>query len=444
MSSHNSTTMTGSEGRSGPPSQKLKDSCDMCSSSKVKCNKEKPVCSRCRKLGYPCFYSPARRIGRPHPNRRTISRKSPEARPTLSRKQSAIYTSAPNTPEDSQLLCQDSRVSLDIQPSIFDENECSSAVTYGPNPIHWLDDMYMPAGGLGETETITASAMNWGSYVFNDGFDQKQTLNVPQSPPPDFDLFNFSDALNRDPQWLNSLQPQVDSSFIPLEISLPQSISQGSSAVAPEAVENHTRDQTPISDSSEPDCVIGAIDILRRLQTSKKPSIETLNGTSEQEVPGRVQTAAWAIHRLSTILVCPCSRKTYVGILVATVCMVIMDVYDSLFHRSHHRKAGDHTMGHAQIMDPNYSLDLHADQNECIITEFGAPTDFESDDGEAHMSSVHILEELSKLANVVMQFARRYRGDACVQPTGTISVLADSLKLRLRSITNEAFQKCQR
>ena len=42
--------------------QKVKDTCDMCSASKVRCNKNKPICSRCEKLGYPCFYSPARRV----------------------------------------------------------------------------------------------------------------------------------------------------------------------------------------------------------------------------------------------------------------------------------------------------------------------------------------------------------------------------------------------
>ena len=34
----------------------------MCSASKVKCDKKKPICSRCARLDYPCFYSPARRI----------------------------------------------------------------------------------------------------------------------------------------------------------------------------------------------------------------------------------------------------------------------------------------------------------------------------------------------------------------------------------------------
>ena len=50
-----------------PPDQagwpkRSKDTCDMCSASKVKCDKRRPICSRCARLDYPCFYSPARRI----------------------------------------------------------------------------------------------------------------------------------------------------------------------------------------------------------------------------------------------------------------------------------------------------------------------------------------------------------------------------------------------
>ena len=54
-------------GPMGTPEQagwpkRSKDTCDMCSASKVKCDKKKPICSRCARLNYPCFYSPARRI----------------------------------------------------------------------------------------------------------------------------------------------------------------------------------------------------------------------------------------------------------------------------------------------------------------------------------------------------------------------------------------------
>ncbi|CAG8933250.1 unnamed protein product [Penicillium salamii] len=51
-----------------PKPPKLKDSCDKCSASKVRCTKEKPSCTRCDKLCYVCSYSPARRVGRPIAN----------------------------------------------------------------------------------------------------------------------------------------------------------------------------------------------------------------------------------------------------------------------------------------------------------------------------------------------------------------------------------------
>lgn len=432
--------MMGPSGRAGPPpTQKLKDSCDMCSSSKVKCNKEKPLCSRCRKLGYPCFYSPARRMGRPHPNRRTITRKSLEPGPKVSRIGSVIHKSVSDTSQGTQGLCQPSRlVPEETQPSIFDEIESSSGVTYGPNSLHWLDEMYIPTGGVGKPET---NATACGSYVFNDNFNQKSTLSVPHSPLADLELFNFSGALSGETQRLNGPQPENDPTFIPFDFSLAQSISQCSSAVAPDTMENTSCNQTTISDSSEADCVIGAIEILRRLQVSSEVTDETENHVPERELLSRVQTAAWAINRLSTILVCPCARKTYVGILVATVCTVIMDIYDSFSQRSYEQKARDCIVSQAQDMNTGYSLDLNVDLNECTVAGYTEAADFESDESEANMPSVCILEEVSKLANVVMQFARRYKGDSSGQPVGALSTLADSLKLRLRSITHEALEK---
>ena len=52
------------------PAGKLKDSCDVCSAFKLRCDKQKPTCIRCANLDRPCTYSPARRAGRPHAVRR--------------------------------------------------------------------------------------------------------------------------------------------------------------------------------------------------------------------------------------------------------------------------------------------------------------------------------------------------------------------------------------
>jgi hypothetical protein len=56
--------------------QKLKSSCDLCSASKLRCDKRKPACSRCICLNQLCSYSPARRVGRPN----RLLRKSEQTR----------------------------------------------------------------------------------------------------------------------------------------------------------------------------------------------------------------------------------------------------------------------------------------------------------------------------------------------------------------------------
>ncbi len=43
---------------------KLRDSCDSCSDAKIRCNKEKPVCSRCNVKSLTCCYGPSHRSGR--------------------------------------------------------------------------------------------------------------------------------------------------------------------------------------------------------------------------------------------------------------------------------------------------------------------------------------------------------------------------------------------
>ncbi|EOA85724.1 hypothetical protein ACJQWK_07726 [Exserohilum turcicum] len=43
---------------------KLRDSCDACAASKVKCHKQKPTCSRCQRRGTACHYLATKRSGR--------------------------------------------------------------------------------------------------------------------------------------------------------------------------------------------------------------------------------------------------------------------------------------------------------------------------------------------------------------------------------------------
>jgi len=68
-------TSSSSTGRraTAPAAPKLRDSCHACASSKLKCHKEKPTCSRCTKRGIACEYIATKRAGRKHSSRLSIN-----------------------------------------------------------------------------------------------------------------------------------------------------------------------------------------------------------------------------------------------------------------------------------------------------------------------------------------------------------------------------------
>jgi hypothetical protein len=64
MTSPQSATSTRSTADGNSFALKLKESCDDCSASKVKCTREKPACQRCARRGRVCVYAASRRSGR--------------------------------------------------------------------------------------------------------------------------------------------------------------------------------------------------------------------------------------------------------------------------------------------------------------------------------------------------------------------------------------------
>ena len=61
-----SSTMTTPASPTKTQPTKLRDSCNACAVSKLKCSKEKPECARCAKRGLRCEYFATRRAGRKH------------------------------------------------------------------------------------------------------------------------------------------------------------------------------------------------------------------------------------------------------------------------------------------------------------------------------------------------------------------------------------------
>jgi hypothetical protein len=108
----------------------------------------------------------------------------------------------------------------------------------------------------------------------------------------------------------------------------------------------------------------------------------------------------------------------------------ILDVYDLLFTQTQQAGLLANTTGQFTGMayTPPMFMDVDSQIGGCEKLALQIP-------------SVQALGELSRLANVGMQFSRRYKADPSFQSTSALAALADFLRVRLRSVTNEAFQR---
>jgi hypothetical protein len=141
------------------------------------------------------------------------------------------------------------------------------------------------------------------------------------------------------------------------------------------------------------DCAMLAMNTLQDLNMTSLKRVASGTSASEMEtetIDAPMRTVSTAIKCISTILVCPCSQKTDVGLLAAAVCTAILDTYGSIFRN-------------------------------CTPRE-----------------GARVLEELPKVASLVMQFNKRCCQDVKGYSGNLLPALGASLKARLQSMTNEA------
>lgn len=351
----------------------------------------------------------------------------------------------PTTPKDVGLSSSDAHIQSN--PTIMSTNNTVSG--YSQNPMQWIDELYLSGGAIDDLDTTAATAAMVASTptALQGGIpNNKEIPGLAQTPLADpSQIFNFDPLSHGDLYWASSMGSESDGAILSLEAD-PTNSSEVSTAEKGDLL---SCVHVP-SDPSETDCVSGAIEILRRLQTaspSRCSSDEQYSSLSSagSDLTARIQVASSAVNRLSTILVCPCSQKTYVAILVASVCLAIMDVYDTLFQYSHENRLIDVPSSQNSNLDSMLPMSMDLDSvglgTGSLDPGFPLIDSFSVEDLDPQVSSMHVLEELSKLANVVMQFSRRYKCDVRSQSATTLSALADSLKLRLRLVTNEAFER---
>jgi hypothetical protein len=103
---------------------KLRASCDGCYLTKIKCNKARPMCSRCLTYGIDCVYSPSSRSGRTKKDPNSNASKSDSEYGPSSNSQGQTYVE--NHPDSRahflhipQVNLSDSESSYDFNPTIL-------------------------------------------------------------------------------------------------------------------------------------------------------------------------------------------------------------------------------------------------------------------------------------------------------------------------------------
>ena len=407
---------------------RLKDTCDMCelnrlyvlflgiwsnelclprnltgSASKVRCNKTKPVCNRCQRLGYPCFYSPARRIRkRKYSSEETVDNDSGDA-------------DARQTTQTASIRDQNYEAHDRLAGS-FQGNE---------------------SFGCPNFEAFPSSNLNKPSANIPDSRVRADSEQEDDFSMIDLGMNNAVDGSTNCPSNLASL---ITTSGLP-----PTLHKHGSSDSSMDSTLSEGESDQASTHDDDFDCATVALSILQRLNTSATKlisppsssySVETVSSLSSptsNNADIQFQRVSGAIKRASTILICPCSRRADIGLLVATICIALLDALEVMLHGA----IRTHTDQSSRPKRPTFKRSSMSNIMCDLATalEFRTPNPRDSTDVTA--ITMHILEQLPQVANLVTQFMRRYEQDMQRVGSDLLRALGASVMSRLRDMIDK-------
>lgn len=231
------------------------------------------------------------------------------------------------------------------------------------------------------------------------------------------------------------------------------------------AVQNHELQGMGHEDKPR-DC---AVDIMS-LQEQLEGAYRTLCSTASQprqslmgSVDAAIESISSGLDRLSTVLICPCSERLDISLLVGAACMSVMDVYGLIVklssspphlaswvpHRNEQSSAGnsrnasiakettfeeeDQQYWALSSLSPR-SQDRSQRMSSLMDLDGGEPR-------EGNRALERIVEELPKLAGVTLQFTKRSRtmhGSHNIAAVSEVAyALASYTRTRLQSLKNE-------
>ncbi|KAL4988008.1 Sterigmatocystin biosynthesis regulatory protein [Aspergillus falconensis] len=425
---HQQSTSTASGGTQG--TRKLRESCISCSRSKVKCNKEKPTCSRCVRRGLPCEYMVSRRTGRT----RVIGVEQPKtAPPTTSTTATAPATATKAGP-----------------PAGTDSVVRTPAITTAPSP--------KPVA----VQSPPTESELWGALL---------SPNASSST----DLSSLLSVNTDFGQLLASLSPSLldgvdgmDTEMNAPELSALSAAGPSSSIM--QGLEGRDAIQPPSSNStSHPCCLAICLDILMRLFPNAGVGCER---PGHEGGPGKLFTIESVIEdnkqildTVQTVLDCRCAEDEYVVTLVSLVVLKVLGWYVAVARDRSSDPGREDDFNWVTAQDSRrYSVSSFEEQVLHLPTVIGSYCV----DGhhQSRMAAQLVLSELYRVQRLVTQVSRRLesvrrRSSSSSSSTSssvpdsegglstplsstTLAHLEDDLRKRLRAVSSETISILRR
>ena len=302
--------------------QKLKDSCNNCAVTKVKCSKDKPVCARCDDRGLACYYGPSYRSGRRSATSTNSTNSTTAADPTRSATASANAT-APPSPQQ--------KVPEKLDDSVFQDPALGTASEFSWNNFTMPD--------------LSLDANHPQPFLFP---TVDEAFN-PEFQPPKFDMNTTLMPSNNNFPSTNSMGP-YDQWFNPSELTFSPCMSASPTLPSSYCTSHMTNITTPSSFSSLLDtsshiadsgsnCLSQALNLLAALHgtrstcwtstTGRLPTPRDSPSASSAPVVDEAITAnRTTLEKAMIIVKCPCfSQNEQLVFLVALIAFKVMARY---------------------------------------------------------------------------------------------------------------------
>lgn len=398
---------------------KLRDSCNSCSSSKVKCGREKPACARCVNRGLSCEYVVTKRAGR-----RKQSQNGVRPGPTTN-------TSSRNTPTLSNFFMSPTSIMPSTYPEFLRDTSLSPSNAFSGPILDTSDFDHVLASPVG------VSGVDFGCALdFMDIEPEVHShlcspeLEVPLEGDTDhvFDFHNDtrafsysgeSDAFNNS---LNFTMPQSPSG------SKASSTSGKWSGFSFHKATCTTTTTTSTSEIASPKCLERALALLKQLSPQghiSPPCSRPMQKCDEQECRrGKTITAGadpaptlqaviveneQTIEAISNMLKCPCSKDTYLLMIMSIVVFRVLSWYATAARGTFATgEGGDPAPGsNSGSSTPSSSKEQQQQQQQQSPRFSGV---FLTDDEEdSSMAGQMVLRELHRVQRLINELSRHLK-----------------------------------